>query len=154
MNKLTAQRRSSKLSSWGSWLALVLLFGFACYLGIQSRSQQSTPVRQSAADCLPSSSSREQQIAELRQRQQQGDSAQCQPLLDQLLFGHAIETLASNNQRQEAVFLICEVSDAYYQANANLPLYFRRWSESSDRFQTWLTLYLQTNTCPAARYLK
>ncbi|MGF1481754.1 MAG: hypothetical protein ACFB4I_20105 [Cyanophyceae cyanobacterium] len=158
LERLAAHRRPSKLSILGGLTALAGLVSFSVLHRAQwlnSSFVASTQTTDVPKICWQYSQSRQEQIEELQKLQQNGVlDGQCQQLKDELLFGHAIETLASNNYRQEAVDLLCEVTPAFFESKQNVIPYFRNWSESSPRFKTWLELYLQNNACPIASYLR
>lgn len=157
LERVATRRRPSKLSIWGG---LVALGGLASFIVVSGAKMLQAPlIAPTQATNIPEvcseySRSRQKQIEKLQALQQQGTLVnRCQQLKDELVFGHAIETLASNNYRQEAVGMLCEVTVSFYEGKQNLVPYFRNWSASSPSFKSWLERYLQNHSCPAAHYL-
>lgn len=80
----------------------------------------------------------------------------CQSKLDNLRYRYAIDILAGRYvELKKAGKMLCQVTEAYYEGiRQSLDRqYFRDWSETSEDFQDWLNEELDTDSCPAYKYL-
>ncbi len=97
-----------------------------------------------------------QAIADFKQfKAQQPKQAKidCEEILWEAQFIYAIDFLASNGQRKEAVRNLCNIAPQYYQSKDVIP-WFSRWGNTSPDFRLWLVEYKSQNNCVIASYLE
>lgn len=140
--------RLSKVGA-GAGMAVLIIMG----IGSPLHRTPAPALKRINADrlCRIYSRERGEQVKQLRLLAHQQELPIDCPLKNQLLFGHAIESLASNNQKLEATIILCEIEYEFFEKRSE-NLYFRQWSKDP-QFREWLEFYLKHNSCPAARWL-
>lgn len=90
---------------------------------------------------------------EFKSQQPKQAKIDCEEILWEAQFIYAIDFLASNGQRKEAVRNLCNISPQYYQSKDVIP-WFSRWANTSQDFRLWLVEYKSQNNCVIASYLE
>jgi hypothetical protein len=90
---------------------------------------------------------------QLKKQQANQLGLECEQILWETQFIYAIDFLASQGRRKEAVKNLCKISTQYFQNKEVIP-WFTRWSNTNQNFSQWLTKYKANNSCPVASYLE
>jgi hypothetical protein len=90
---------------------------------------------------------------QLKKQQANQLGLECEQILWETQFIYAIDFLASQGRRKEAVKNLCKISTKYFQNKEVIP-WFTRWSNTNQNFSQWLTKYKANNSCSVASYLE
>jgi hypothetical protein len=89
----------------------------------------------------------------LKKQQANQLGLECEQILWETQFIYAIDFLASQGRKKEAVKNLCEISTKYFQNKEVIP-WFTRWSNTNQNFSQWLINHKSNNSCSVASYLE